>query len=82
MPPSLQDRDAVAEPDRLVDVVRDEDDRRLQALLQPLELALQAVAGDRVERPERLVHEHERRVGGERPRDADALALAAASWAG
>ena len=35
------------------------------------------VAGDRVDRAEGLVHQHQRRVGGERPGHADALALAA-----
>ena len=38
---------------------------------------LQPPAGDRVDRRERLVHEQHRRVGGERARDADALALPA-----
>ena len=50
--------------------------------LQPQELVLQALAGDRVDRAERLVHEHERRVGGQGARDADALALAAGELAG
>ena len=35
------------------------------------------VAHDRVDRAERLVHQHQRRVRGERARKADALALAA-----
>ena len=39
------------------------------------ELVLQARAHDRVDRAERLVHQHQRRVGGERAREADALAL-------
>ena len=73
----LQDRDAVAHLDRLVDVVGDEDDRLAQLGLQAQELVLQPLAVDRVDRAERLVHEHQRRVGGERARDADALALAA-----
>ena len=34
-------------------------------------------AVDRVDRAERLVHQQQRRIGGERARDADALALAA-----
>ena len=41
------------------------------------ELVLQPGAGDRVERAERLVHQHHRRVGGERAGEPDALALAA-----
>ncbi len=45
--------------------------------LQAQELVLQALAVDRVDRPEGLVHQHHQRVGGERPGDADALLLAA-----
>ena len=72
-----EDRDPVADLDRLVDVVRDEDDRLPQLALQAEELVLQARADDRVDRAERLVHQHERRVRGKRAREADALALAA-----
>ena len=42
--------------------------------LQAEELVLQAGARDRVDRAERLVHQQHRRVGGQRPRHADALA--------
>ena len=38
---------------------------------------LQPFAGHRVERAERLVQEHDRRFGGERARNADALPLPA-----
>jgi DNA-binding transcriptional ArsR family regulator len=62
--------------DRLVDVVRDEDDRLAQLALQAQELVLEALAVDRVDRAERLVHEHERRIRGQSARDADPLALA------
>ena len=72
-----QDRDAVAELDRLVDVVRDEDHGLPHLLLQAQELVLKPRAHDRVDRAERLVHQHQRRVRGERAREADALALAA-----
>ena len=72
-----EDRDAVAEPYRLVDVVRDEDDGLVQLLLEPEQFVLELGADDRVDRAERLVHEQHRRVGGERPGDADALLLAA-----
>ena len=72
-----QDRDPVAHLDRLVDVVRDEYHRLLDLLLQAQELVLQARAVDRVDRAERLVHQHQRRVGGQRARHADALALTA-----
>ena len=45
--------------------------------LQAEELVLQALAVDRVDRAEGLVHQHHQRVGGERPGDADPLLLAA-----
>ena len=45
--------------------------------MQAQELGLEAVARDRVERAERLVHQHQRRVDGERAGEADALALPA-----
>ena len=41
------------------------------------ELVLQAAAHDRVDRGERLVHQHHGRVGGQRPGDADPLTLPA-----
>ena len=46
-------------------------------VLDPQELVLQPRARDRVERAERLVHQHHGRIGRERAREADALALAA-----
>ena len=73
----LEDRDLVAHLDRLVDVVGDEDDRLAQLGLQAQELVLEPLAVDRVDGAERLVHQHQRRVGRERAGDADALALAA-----
>ena len=73
----LEDRDAVAHLHRFVDVVGDEHDRLAQRLLQAQELVLQLRARDRIDRAERLVHQHDRRIGGERTRDADPLALAA-----
>ena len=78
----LEDRDLVAHLDRLVDVVGDEDDRLAQLGLQAQELVLQPLAVDRVDRAERLVHQHQRRVGRERAGDADALALAAGELGG
>ncbi len=74
----LEHRDAVAQLHRLVDVVGDEDDRLAQPPLEREQLVLQPVARDRVDGAERLVHEQQRRVRGERARDAHALALAAA----
>ena len=77
IPPVSEHRDEVAHLDRLVDVVGHEQDRLGELLLEAQELVLEALADDRVDGAERLVHEHDRRVRGERPGDADALPLAA-----
>lgn len=71
-----------AELDGLVDVVGDEDDRLAQLRLDPQEFVLQALADDRVDGRERLVHQQHRRVRGERPRHADALLLSAGQLVG
>ena len=47
-----------------------------ERLLEPEELVLESFPDDGVDGPERLVHEHDRRVGGEGPGDPDALPLA------
>ena len=47
------------------------------SLVEAEELVLEAVARDRVEGAEGLVHQHHRRVGRERAGEPDALALAA-----
>ena len=76
-PPALaEDCDPVADLDRLVDVVGDEDDGLADLLLQPEKLVLQTGADDRVDRPERLVHEHQRGICSEGAREPDALPLA------
>ena len=54
----------------------DEHDRLAHLLLEAQELVLEPVAADRVDRAERLVHQHHRRVGGQGARDPDPLALA------
>ena len=72
----------VAHLDGLVDVVGDEDDRLADLLLEAQELVLQPLAVDRVDRSERLVHQHQRRVDRQRPCHADALALAARELGG
>ncbi len=76
------DRDPVAEPERLGEVVRDEDHRLADLLLEPHDLVLHVAADERVERAERLVVEHHLRVDGERARDADALLHAARELVG
>ena len=80
--PVAHDRDAVAEAQRLGQVVGDEDHRLAGLVLQPHHLVLHVAADQRVERAERLVVEHHRRVGGERARDADALLHAAGELVG
>ena len=71
------DRDPVAHLDRLVDVVGDEEDGLADLGLEAQELVLQALAVDRVDRAEGLVHQHHQGVRGERPRHPDPLLLAA-----
>ena len=67
------DRDAVAEPKRLGQVVRDEDHRLAGLVLEADHLVLHVAADERVERAERLVVEHHLRLDGERARETDAL---------
>ena len=52
-------------------------DRLRDLAVQAPQLLLEPRARDRVERAERLVHQQHRRIGGERAREADALALPA-----
>ena len=74
----IHHRDAVGDVAHHRKVVGDEEEGQFQARLQ-LEQQVQHLRLDRdVERRDRLVGHDEARVGGERPGDADALALAAA----
>src|SRR2546428_487785 len=66
-PALLHQPDRVAEQQPLTHVVRHEDDRLAETPLQREELALQLDARDGIERPERLIQQEERRVGGEGP---------------
>ena len=76
-PPVAHHQDPVAQRDRLVDVVGDEQHRRVVALAQPPHQVVHAQAGDRVQRGERLVEQHQVRVGDERAGERHALRLAA-----
>ena len=69
--------DAVAHRERLLLVVRDEDERDAELLLQRLQLDLQVLAQPGVERAERLVEQQHARAQHERARERDALLLAA-----
>src|SRR2546425_8696663 len=60
----------------------DKNDCFAEATGESAELALELGAGDGVERAEGLVHEENRRVGGESAGDADALPLATREFAG
>jgi len=71
-----EDGDAAAHLDGLVDVVGHEDDRLAHRAVKLQELILQAAARDRVDGAERLVHQHQGRVSGQRPGQPDPLALA------
>src|SRR5207248_3314822 len=71
--PVAHDRDPVAEPQRLRQVVRDEDHRLARLVLQADHLVLHVAADERVERAEGLVVEHHLRVDGERAGKTDAL---------
>ena len=55
--PGRHDRDPVGEVDRLLDVVRDEEDGLLRRQPDPLEVVGEGLPGQRVDRRERLVHE-------------------------
>ena len=81
-PALVEHGDRVGEAEGLVDVVRHEDHRLGEARLQVAELVLQAGADERIERAEGLVHQQDRRIGGQGAGEADALALAAAQLRG
>jgi hypothetical protein len=55
--------------------VRDHQRRELHLVVQPSIFDAERIARQRIERAERLVHQHDLRPRGERARDADALAL-------
>ena len=68
--------DAVGEQHRLLDIVGDHDGGHAEPLVQRPVGGAQRVAGDRIERAERLVHQHDARPRRDGPRHAGALALA------
>jgi hypothetical protein len=69
--------DPVAQGDRLVDGVRDENDGLPGLGDEALELTLHRLARHRVDRRERLVGQQDIRLGDQRPGDADPLLHAA-----
>ena len=75
--PRVHDRDPVGELQQQRQVVRDEQDREVEALFQLEDLAEDLALHDDVERGRRLVHDDDFGVGGQRHRDHDSLAHAA-----
>ena len=71
----VHDHDPIGHRDRLLLVVRDEEERRPQIALEPLEKALHLTAQLGVECAERLVKQHEPGFTDNRAREGDALPL-------
>ena len=74
---AFEEDDAGGEQERFAKIVGDKDDGFAEAAGQGAEFALKLGACDGVESAEGLVHQENRRVGGEGASDADALTLAA-----
>ena len=82
LPPTAKHGHLVPQNRGLVDIVRDENDGLGEVLLQPQEFLLQFVPHHGIHGAERLVHQQDGRIGGERPGHADALLLAAGELGG
>ncbi len=76
-PPLVHHDDAVGHRQRFLLVVRHQDRRHAQALLQRADLAAQPQPLERVERRQRLVEQQQPGRGRERARERDALLLPA-----
>ncbi len=59
--PVAKHRDAACHHQRLGHIVRHHDRRETEGLVQALELTLQAIAGDWIERAERFIQQHDPR---------------------
>ena len=77
----LEDQDAVAELDGLVDVVGHAHDGLLELRLDIEQLILEPLAGDWIDGAEGLVHEDHGRIGRQPAGHADALLLSAGQLA-
>ncbi len=73
----LHDADAIADAQRLVEVVGDEEDRLVEFGLNVHHLVLHLTTDQWIECREGLVHEQDGRIGGEGPGKADTLLHAA-----
>ena len=74
---AVQDRDAVGQRRRLVEIVRDQHDRHRERAAQRGQLAIELVPRHAVDGGERFVEQQHLRVARERAGDRDALLLAA-----
>jgi hypothetical protein len=79
---ALQQHDAGSEEQSFTQIMRNKNDCFAQTVREGAEFALELGAGDGIECAEGLVHEENRRVGGEGAGDADALPLATREFAG
>ena len=83
-PPGALAHDQHARPEErgLLDAVRDEERGPARLAPDPVQLGLHLLARQRVERAERLVEQHDLRLGREHPRDLAALLHAARELVG
>ena len=81
-PAVAHDRDLIAEPERLLEIVGDEHDGLAQLTLQSCDLVLHVTPDQRVEGGEGLVEQEDLGIVGERAREADALLHAARQLVG
>src|SRR5688572_10621248 len=75
--PARQHADPIRDANGLLEVVRHVEDRRVIALPERQDVLEQKLAGLRIERRQRFVHEEDRGTYRERTRNANALAHAA-----
>src|SRR4051812_3325397 len=80
--PRRHHHDAVAEEDRLVDRMRDQHHGLAAREPYALQLGVHLLAGQSVQRAERLVHQEELRIARQRTHDGDALLHAAGKLVG
>ena len=76
-PATVEYRDLIAEPQRLVHVMGHEQDRLVHACLEREQLVLQSRTDERIERREGLIHQQDVRIGGKGARQPDPLLHAA-----
>src|SRR5437899_9380795 len=73
---------AIAEIDRLIKIMRDEERGRSALADEPRDLVLESLSGECVERAERLIHQKNARLLGQAARDLHTLLHAAGQLGG